>query len=446
MNMKRDEIINGIRKEGMNVGKDGFPIDILPQKLQFVVLTFQRYENYVADFLVTALFSAASAAMGNSFRLRIKGLWTANPALYVVLFGKPGLGKTPPMEAAYRPLRKRDEERLIQYLKEKSHYEMAPKEEKSSLEKPVLQQTVVSDFTVEALMQTHYDNPDGVAAVCDEIIGLVYSADRYNKSLLNEVLLTAFSGGTLNVIRRSIDTPILIKQPCINIIGTTQPALLKQLRDKWANNGFLDRVVFVHPKNSTIAPWVEEDETTLQQSAKAQKDLDTVINGIFELKKNVKQVELHFTPEAKSHFFVWQNSIISAVNAITDETLVDTREMKRCLITAKLALIIQVLRHVCGEAGKDAVDLESVKAAIAANEYYEESYDYFKTIVGQSNTDSTAKEKFLSMCEGEFATADAIWAGKQYGINERTVKRWLKEYTEKGIFYKLEHGRYKRNQ
>ena len=442
--MTREEIINSIRKEGINLEKGNALVEIMPLQIQSIALTYHRYENYVLDFFVTSLISAASTAMGNSFRLRIKGLWTTNPALYIVLFGKPGLGKTPPIEAAYLPVRKIDEERLRQYLDEKKLYDSASKDGKTSLEKPVLIQTVVSDFTVEALLQAHFFNLEGVTAVCDEIIGLIYSADRYNKSNINEVLLTAFSGGQLNVIRRSSDSPIFIKQPCISLIGTTQTSLLSQISDKWMNNGFLDRVIFVHPKNSTIAPWLEEDESTLELSTKAQKDWESIINKIYDLKKGNQQLVLNFTPEAKSRFFAWQNSIISSINAITDETLVETREMKRCLITAKLALTIQILRHVCGEAERDAVDVVSVEAAISANEYYEESYEYFKHAIGMNNINNSKKVQFIEMCTGEFTSADAQKVGLELGVNERTVKRWLKDLSEKGTFEKLEHGHYRK--
>ena len=104
--MTREEIINNIRKDGLNIGKNDVLISIMPTQIQSIALAYHRYENYVPDFLVTSLLSAAATAIGNSFRLRIKGLWTTNPALYIVLFGKPGLGKTPPIEAAR--LTKRD--------------------------------------------------------------------------------------------------------------------------------------------------------------------------------------------------------------------------------------------------------------------------------------------------------------------------------------------------
>lgn len=45
---------------------------------------------------------------GSPDNIRIKGHWTTNAALYIIMVGRPGLSKTPPLEAVFRPLRKRD--------------------------------------------------------------------------------------------------------------------------------------------------------------------------------------------------------------------------------------------------------------------------------------------------------------------------------------------------
>ena len=45
---------------------------------------------------------------------------------------------------------------------------------------------------------------------------------RYTNGQLIEQLLTAWSGGALDVIRVSNSTPVHIERPCINIIGTAQ--------------------------------------------------------------------------------------------------------------------------------------------------------------------------------------------------------------------------------
>lgn len=44
------------------------------------------------------------------------------------------------------------------------------------------------------------------------------------------------------------------------------------------------------------------------------------------------------------------------------------------MITARLALVLQIFRWACGEVHKDFVDIDSTKSAIALSEYFESCY------------------------------------------------------------------------
>ena len=61
---------------------------------------------------------------------------------------------------------------------------------------------------------------------------------------------------------------------------------------------------------------------------------------------------LDFSSEAKAYFTNWRNDAIHAVNQIQDDGLVDSRIMKAPMITARLALVMQILRWACGEVHK----------------------------------------------------------------------------------------------
>ena len=131
--------------------------------------------------------------------------------MYVILVGRPGLGKTPPLEAAYRPIRKRDYALFKVYEAEMEEWKAAGENGK----KPVLKRTVVSDFTPESLLLTHHNNPRSVVILVDEIMGMFNSANRYTNGQLIEQLLTAWSGGALDVTRVNSPVPVHIEHPCI---------------------------------------------------------------------------------------------------------------------------------------------------------------------------------------------------------------------------------------
>ena len=94
----RLELCNRIRMEAEDIERTGFPLEVLPQAVQSVILDMATYENYKIEFIATAMLSAVSAALGGAYRIRIKGDWQSSGALYVILVGRPGLGKTPPLE------------------------------------------------------------------------------------------------------------------------------------------------------------------------------------------------------------------------------------------------------------------------------------------------------------------------------------------------------------
>lgn len=159
----RLELCNRIRMEAEDIERTGFPLEVLPQAVQSVILDMATYENYKIEFIATAMLSAVSAALGGAYRIRIKGDWQSSGALYVILVGRPGLGKTPPLEAAYRPIRKRDYALFKVYETEMEAWKAAGENGK----KPVLKHTVVSDFTPESLLLTHHNNPRSVVILVD---------------------------------------------------------------------------------------------------------------------------------------------------------------------------------------------------------------------------------------------------------------------------------------
>ncbi len=136
MTHTRLELCNMIRMEAEHTEDTGFPLDAFPQAVQSVILNMTRYENYKTEFIATAMLSAVSAALGGTYRIRIKGEWQSNAALYIILVGRPGLGKTPPLEAAYRPIvgvggmescrGKREEARAAAYRRVRLHPRIAP--------------------------------------------------------------------------------------------------------------------------------------------------------------------------------------------------------------------------------------------------------------------------------------------------------------------------------
>ena len=308
MTHTRLELCNMIRMEAEHTEDTGFPLEVFPQTVQSVILDMARYENYKTEFIATAMISAVSAALGGTYRIRIKGEWQSNAALYIILVGRPGLGKTPPLEAAYRPIRKHDYALFKAYESELEAWKAAGENGK-----PVLRRTVVSDFTPESLLLTHSNNPRSVVILVDEIMGMFNSANRYTNGQLIEQLLTAWSGGALDVTRVSSTIPVHIEQPCINIVGTTQTKRVHELLTKgFEDNGLLDRFLFVLPKSWKMSKWTDWDDGGEDRASLAAARWEQILGKVLALDYDTGEEErishvLSMDKEAKEYFFSWWN-------------------------------------------------------------------------------------------------------------------------------------------
>ena len=442
----RLELCNRIRMEAEHINDTDFPLEVFPQTMQSVILDMARYENYKAEFIATAMLSAVSAALGGTYRIRIKGEWQSNAALYIILVGRPGLGKTPPLEAAYRPIRKHDYALFKAYETELEVWKAAGENGK----KPVLRRTVVSDFTPESLLLTHNNNPRSVAILVDEIMGMFNSANRYTNGQLIEQLLTAWSGGALDVTRVSSTIPIHIEQPCINIVGTTQTKRVHELLTKgFEDNGLLDRFLFVLPKSWKMSKWTDWDDGGVDRAALPAARWEQILSKVLALDYDIGEEErmphvLSMDREAKEYFYSWWNRKVERINLIEDDAEVDSREMKHPAQVARLALLMQVLRYASGEGNLQSVDTASVKAAIRLNGYFEDSYRRIRSFVAEDMCEEPPKV-LLSLLPDTFDTKTAIAIGKELqNVSERTVMNYLRELCRSGLLRKAKAGHYEK--
>ena len=442
----RLELCNRIRMEAEHINDTDFPLEVFPQTMQSVILDMARYENYKAEFIATAMLSAVSAALGGTYRIRIKGEWQSNAALYIILVGRPGLGKTPPLEAAYRPIRKHDYALFKAYETELEAWKATGENGK----KPVLRRTVVSDFTPESLLLTHNNNPRSVAILVDEIMGMFNSANRYTNGQLIEQLLTAWSGGALDVTRVSSTIPIHIEQPCINIVGTTQTKRVHELLTKgFEDNGLLDRFLFVLPKSWKMSKWTDWDDGGVDRAALPAARWEQILSKVLALDYDIGEEErmphvLSMDREAKEYFYSWWNRKVERINLIEDDAEVDSREMKHPAQVARLALLMQVLRYASGEGNLQSVDTASVKAAIRLNGYFEDSYRRIRSFVAEDMCEEPPKV-LLSLLPDTFDTKTAIAIGKELqNVSERTVMNYLKELCRSRLLRKAKAGHYEK--
>ncbi|MEF8803419.1 MULTISPECIES: DUF3987 domain-containing protein [Bacteroides] len=452
-------LCNAIRMEFEGVFENKIPLDAFPVKIQDMILALSRQENYSIEYMIASLLVAVSTAIGNAVNIRIRGGWISNPALYMILVGRPGMGKTPPLDFAFRPIRKHDAQAVKQFKLEMEQYNNLIESNKGKKEnttplpnKPILRRTIISDFTPEALIRALDDNQRGIVVYVDEIMGMFNAVNQYSRGQLIEQLLTAFSGKPLDISRCSMPIPIHIEYPFINIVGTMQTTRMHELIEKgYKENGLIDRIIFVYPSSQEISDWqLDEDfsfATFEKYSAMWKSIIDKVVSLPFvenESGENTQNI-LDFSSEAKAYFTNWRNNAIRTVNQIQDDGLVDSRVIKAPMITARLALILQILRWACGEVHKDFVDIDSTKSAIALSEYFECCYSDIQKYMLKESIEPQKRE-LLDCLSATFTTADAIQAGKEVELSERSVMYSLVSLATNKIIKKIKRGEYEKLQ
>lgn len=457
--MDSTNLCNALRMEFEGVFENKIPLNAFPVKIQDMILVLSRQENYSIEYMMVSLLVAMSTAIGNAVNIRIRGGWISNSALYMILVGRPGMGKTPPLDFAFRPIRKHDAQAVKQFKLEMEQYNNLIESNKGKKEnttplpnKPILRRAIISDFTPEALMRALDDNQRGIVVYVDEIMGMFNAVNQYSRGQLIEQLLTAFSGKPLDISRCSMPVPIHIEYPFINIVGTMQTTRIHELIEKgYKENGLLDRIIFVYPSSKEIADWQLDEDSSFatfeKYSAMWESIIDKVVSLPFaenESGGNTQNI-LDFSSEAKAYFTNWRNNAIRAVNQIQDDGLVNSRVIKAPMITARLALILQILRWACGEVHKDFVDIDSTKSAIALSEYFESCYaDIQKYMLNESI--EPQKKELLDCLSVTFTTSDAIQAGKEVGLSERSVMYSLVNLATNKIIKKVKRGEYEKLQ
>ena len=449
-------LCNAIRMEFEGVFEKKIPLEAFPAKIQDMILTLARQENYTIEYMMASLLVAVSTAIGNAVNIRIRGGWISNSALYMILIGRPGTGKTPPLDFAFRPIRKHDAQAVKQFKLEMEQYNNLIESNKGKKEnttplpdKPILRRTIISDFTPEALMRALDDNHRGVVVYVDEIMGMFNAVNQYSRGQLIEQLLTAFSGKPLDISRCSMPVPIHIEYPFINIVGTMQITRMHELIGKgYKENGLIDRIIFVYPSSQEISDWQLDEDSSFASFEKYSNMWESIFNKVIDLpfsdNDNVQSI-LDFSPEAKAYFTNWRNNAIRAVNQIQDDGLVDSRVIKAPMITARLALVLQILRWACGEVHKDFVDIDSTKSAIALSKYFESCYADIQKYMLRESIEPQKKE-LLDCLSATFTTSDAIQAGKEVGQSERSVMYSLVNLATNKIIKKIKRGEYEKLQ
>ena len=223
----------------------GFP-NVFPKPTQDLIQNAYKTVGYNQDYFSAGILSVAASAIGNTIDLD-NGSYISNPILWVSIIGRPGTGKTHPLQTAKKPLEKRDGESFLVFKSLWDEHEQLEKDKRGK--KPMYSKFILKDFTPEKLADSLQYSEKGLLIFQDELMRWINSFDQYKKGGDQQMYLDLFNGNGLTVDRITKD-PIRIEKTNVNILGGMQPEVLKGMaKNDRSKDGFLDRFLFVYPDN-----------------------------------------------------------------------------------------------------------------------------------------------------------------------------------------------------
>lgn len=431
---------------------NSFPVEVFPDPIQKVIRATNEDLNFPIDFIGASLLYAASVAVGNTHCVEVKKGFQQSAVLYLAIVARAGTSKSHPLSFALQPIVDQDKRTYRQYEQQRQEYDQAVSLSKKEREqriiddpiKPIWQKFLLSDFTPEALAEVHKFNKRGIGVYVDELAGWFKNFNRYNKGSEMEFWLSQWSGQPINIDRKTGE-PVFIPLPFISVAGTIQKGILNELaKDSRAQNGFIDRILFVIPDNIQKEYW---SETELHHGI--SENWDRIISNLLNLSVSqddtlnpVPEV-LKFTTEAKQVLFKWQKENTDQCNQAENESVSGILS-KMDMYVLRLALILEMMRYACNESDKHSISVEAVKGAIKLVEYFKNSAIKVNSILSNSSPldrQPTDKQQLYNALPDTFTTGIGVSIATNFGIPERTFKRFL---SDKELFNNPARGEYEK--
>lgn len=427
------------------------PINAFPEKLQEILAHYSETRGYPVEFFITGVLSACSTAIGRSVTLNT-GNFKSIAIIWAAIVAKPGINKSASLEDAFEPVNEYQDRIWRQWFIDKQDFEEMKRnnpKDKTELYNPQL--CILSDITPEALSISLSNNPKGCAIVYDELAGFVGRFNRYNSGADEQMFLSLFNGGGINRVRMKSETNAYIKNSFLTIVGTIQPAIIKQVFSGKSDSGFFDRWLLCFPDNI-----VKQYPNSIGLDNIIRSSYHNIVSRLLQLSYNPDAiVEAGYTESSYKIVNDYQKSIIDIQNSSDNDS-------ERALLSKmevylhRFALIIKMIELACNddvnwitEDWKDISD-SAAKGAVILTEYY---ITQAKQLRLQSPVESL-KDQWKDIYEAlpgpgiAFDRAKFINICAKFDIKTRRADVFLKDNSERSeskLFNKVSHGTFTKN-
>jgi hypothetical protein len=368
--------------------------ELLPPDLRDWIGDLVTRNDYQEDFLVVGALCSLGICLGSKVAVYPKQHddWHEHCNLWGMLVSKPGTMKSPAMSAAMAPLRsvaarwtedytkaanefiekaeyaeieRKSAMKVAQKLSDKGQQFELP--EKSTEAPPRARRLSTSDTTKEKLASLMKENPTGLMAEYDELMGLFTAIDA--DPGLKEFLLKCWSGKSSHHVDRVVRGSEFVPRACASIIGGIQPGRLRPLAAAGLNggegsDGFLARfqlLAWPDPptgKFTLVDQWPNHDaKKRAQEVFDALADMDGLD---FPNQNGCDTPGLRFDDDAQQLFNGWYCDLEERLRSGTEpDAMVESLAKTRKLVPA-LALLLQLGR----DPRSTSIGIEALENAI----------------------------------------------------------------------------------
>jgi len=387
-----------IEDEEEEVIETEFPLEVFPKDLVTYMRANNKALNHNVDFMAGALLYVTSVIIGNSMKAQPKVGWIESANIWLSIVGNAGAGKTPSISVMTKPLESLNGDEIMKFIDGQAKFEayqnLDKKEQalEEQVGKPRRTQFVVNDITMEALVEMHNENQNGVGVMKDELAGFFKSMNQYRDGGDMEHWLSSWSGKDILLNRKTAGNSF-VQNAFLPIMGGIQPSIMDLFQtEENIANGFLDRMLFVYPfsepqylsnedLNPKLIEWYDDYIKAFFQDVK---------RGLrFDKRGSVIPKIVEYTPEAYKKFEEIHTEITDRERGDSDELEIKSMFPKQKGYLSRFALLINTLNSLSDDAiSRDVISLDSVLKA-------EKLFNYFvsmkKKILSESQKRSIAK-------------------------------------------------------
>ncbi len=413
-----------------------FPIEVLPDPLSKFVKVAAKAIGCDASYVAVPALVVAAGAIGNSYRVVLKGGWSEPAILWAAIVGESGTLKSPAFKLALKPLKRAQQAAIQQHTEEANEYEQTlvryeadkAKWKKNGKgdpplrpEPPRLRRVIVSDVTVEALAPILLDNPRGVVAARDELAGWVNSFDRYGNGRGSDApaWLSMYDADSVIVDRKTgMQRTIFVPAAAVSVIGSIQPAILaRSFSIEHRESGLLARLLLTMP-STRPSLWTESEI-----SQDVEMEFDALIGRLLELSPGVDEdgsPRPRFIPlddDARALFINWHDAHALETAEQTGELAAAYSKIKG--VAARLALILHCVRVAADDStvvSPGRIDRGSVRSAVTLVEWFKNEIGRVYEVLRESDEDRDRRRlvEWIDRRGGSVTVRDLTHGLQQY--------------------------------